>query len=208
MLGGRSVSLMAAVSCVVLTACVQPFNIYQVHQPLPVTPWERAFPEQLKMSVSSADRERIVSAFSSQSGDAQLFERVVLDNNTEIAGENVLVAAYRKVSNRRKVPRLIETGGNYAFRPSDIDRVLRTWLDDVDMERQPKQRRNRFGKYFFLTGKARDGSSCIYAWQILRKQETDLLTQYQDVALQMRACDRDQKSEEIIKIFDQIIVDI
>lgn len=195
----------AATCLLALTVgCTQPFNPHQVHEALPVSGWERAFEEQLHARLLGPETVDVLAAYQRRSGEQQVFEDIILSNDTVLPGENRLVAAVRFVRNRREVPLELETGGNYSFRPDDIDRALRAWLDGVKVDRSPRARKNRYGSYHFVSGEARDGSQCVFAWQLLRHDRAALPEGVQDVALQLRYCASEDQPEDMIRLFDTV----
>lgn len=187
-----------------LAGCTQPFHPHQVHQNLPVSQWERMFEDQLHVRFGASSDFELVSAYQRRSTDEQVFEDLILANDTALAGENRLMVALRFVRNRRDTPLLLESGGNYKFRPDDVDRALRDWLPGVAIDRSPRIRSNRYGRYSYVDGESRDGTRCVYAWQVVRYNQTALPGGLKDVALQMRYCDSSKTAEEIIRNFDDL----
>ncbi len=77
-------------------------------------------------------------------------------------------------------------------------------MSDIKIDRRPRSRRNRYGDYYFVTGEARDGSECVYAWQLMRDGRTALPENVKDVAVQLRFCSANRKAEDIVKLFDEV----
>ena len=129
-----------------------------------------------------------------------LEERVVLDNDTAVAGENAIVVQTRW----RGDPYHLFTSGRFAnpHTSTSIDRRVEREFRGWQRVSPPLDRVNRHGPYRYIEAAA-DDVRCVLAWQMV--DATAALTGRVDsYALDFRFCDTRRDADALLALFDRL----
>ncbi|MEM7021030.1 MAG: cellulose biosynthesis protein BcsN [Pseudomonadota bacterium] len=132
-------------------------------------------------------------------GDDML-ERVVLANNTTAPGENEIVVRTKRRGTL--VTYMLRGGFDNPYSEGSVkDRIAEEFPGHADVS-TPLDRANRHGPYRYVTATYGD-VHCILAWQLMDAQAA-ATGQTHTFAVDMRLCDKDRDTDELIALFDQI----
>jgi hypothetical protein len=129
-----------------------------------------------------------------------LQERVVLGNNTAVAGENAIVVHTRW----RGDPWYMFTSGRFAnpYTESGIDERIAGEFGGWQAISPPAERVNRHGRYRYIEA-ADEDVRCVLAWQMI-DATASLTGEVNSYALDFRFCDARRGPEDLLALFDQL----
>lgn len=129
-----------------------------------------------------------------------LQERVVLGNDTAVAGENAIVVHTRW----RGDPWYMFTNGRFAspYTETSIDQRVTGEFAGWRTIAPPVERVNRHGRYRYIAA-ADEDVRCVLAWQII-DATASLTGEVNSYALDFRFCDRRRAVEDLLALFDQL----
>ena len=189
--GTYAATTLLALSALALAGCMTPPPVMRAPQPIAPERSIVHLPDELVP-------ERLAVRRMIERGVLQ--ERVVLDNDTAVAGENAIVVQTRWRGDRWY---LFRTG---SFRnphtASSIDRRLAREFPDWRRISAPVERVNGHGRYRYVEA-ADDEVRCVLAWQMI-DAEASLTGDVHSYALDFRFCDTRRDVDALLALFDQL----
>jgi hypothetical protein len=132
--------------------------------------------------------------------DSLMFERVVLANDTALAGENAVTVRTRW----RGTPyrRWFSGPMRNPYTDTAIGHRVRDEFADLADVTPPLDRTNRRGPYRYVAASG-EGGRCVLAWQIV-DAEASVTGDVHPFALDFRYCDPARDPVALLALFDQI----
>jgi hypothetical protein len=168
--------------------------------------WVPVEPGRTRIAIESSEA---LSARQLRTSQGELVQTVTLANNTAVPGDNKLVAAFDYgppsiFAADVHAPKV----GHYAMAPASLNGLLAEMLPRAVVAGEPQIRRNRYGLYGYVAAEYPGQAKCVLAWQVLDGSDATYADAPRRTGIQMRVCDAQAQTAELIAPFDKLRLDL
>jgi hypothetical protein len=168
--------------------------------------WVPVEPGRARIAVESSEA---LSARQLRTSQGELVQTVTLANNTAVPGDNQLVAAFDYGP-----PSIFAADihaskvGHYAMAPAVLNGLLAEMLPRAVVAGEPQIRRNRYGLYGYVAAEYPGQAKCVLAWQMLDGADAPGGNPPRRTGIQMRVCDAQAQTADLVAPFDKLRLDM
>jgi hypothetical protein len=168
--------------------------------------WVPVDPSRARIAVESSEA---LSARQLRTSQGELVQTVTLANNTAVPGDNQLIAAFDYgppsiFAADVHAPKV----GHYAMAPAALNGLLAEMLPRAVVAGEPQIRRNRYGLYGYVAAEYPGQAKCVLAWQMLDGADTPGGNPPRRTGIQMRVCDAQAQTADLVAPFDKLRLDM
>jgi hypothetical protein len=168
--------------------------------------WVPVEPGRTRIAIESSEA---LSARQLRTAQGELVQTVTLANNTAVPGDNKLVAAFDYgppsiFAADIHAPKV----GHYAMAPASLNGLLAEMLPRAVVAGEPQIRRNRYGLYGYVAAEYPGQAKCVLAWQVLDGSDATYADAPRRTGIQMRICDAQAQTAELVAPFDKLRLDM
>jgi hypothetical protein len=203
---GSVQSVVAVIMAVSVSACVGHQRYDTIGVSRSPNGWESVPPDRAAVRFDGPDAPAVVAARQRFDQDGGRLYDIALANKTLDPGENRVILATRGSEDRSQSvePDLAA----FDLTPDVIGQNFDFLLKGARRTSTPAIRRNRYGPFHFMSADYPGSSQCVYAWQELEQTTMHFAGTGSATSLQFRFCDPDRSPEDIVAMFEQIVIDL